>query len=58
MAKSEAVRMIAAAWAYAGEGSIDAETLRQAIGNRSYLSGLDTEDPRNRTVRSLMPPEP
>ncbi len=31
--------------------------LRERLGNRSYLSGLDVEDPRNWQVRSLMPPE-
>ena len=57
-AKEDAARMITAAWAYAREGRIGREELRAEIGNRSYLSGLDAEDPRNRTVRSLMPPEP
>ena len=57
-AKSEAIRMIKTTWAYAGEESVNKEELRREIGNRSYLSGLDVEDPRNRTVRSLMPPEP
>ena len=57
-AKKEAEGMITAAWAYAREGRISREELSQAIGNRSYLSGLDADDPRNRTVRSLMPPEP
>ena len=49
--------MISAAWEFARAGSLSGEELKAVLGNRSYLSGLDAEDPRNWLVRSLMPPE-
>ena len=49
--------MITDCHAFARKGTVDAETLRKSIGNRSYLSGLDAEDPRNYAVRSLQPVE-
>ncbi|MBR2822780.1 MAG: zinc dependent phospholipase C family protein [Clostridia bacterium] len=55
-AKREAIRMITDAWKYVYEGSLTEAELRESVGNRSYLSGLDVEDPRNLTVPSLMPP--
>lgn len=56
-AREDALRMISAAWAFARTGSVSGEELKSVLGNRSYLSGLDAEDPRNWRVRSLMPPE-
>lgn len=56
-AKEKAVRMITDAWRYAFEGSLSEEALRESLGNRSYLSGLDVEDPRNLLVPSLRPPK-
>ncbi len=54
-ATERAVEIIRAArsWTLSGKG--DPEELRQVIGNRSYLSGLDAEDPRNWSVPSLSP---
>ena len=56
-AKAEAVRMITDCWRFAREGTLSEEELRASLGNRSYLSGLDWEDPRNHSVPSLRPPE-
>ena len=56
-AREEAVRMITDAWSYARKGTVSAEALKVSLGNRSYLSGLDVDDPRNRLVPSLMPPD-
>lgn len=56
-ARENALRMISAAWEFARAGSLSGEELKAVLGNRSYLSGLDAEDPRNWLVRSLMPPE-
>ena len=55
-ARRFAVRLITAAWRHlrSGEGS-EAE-LASLIGNRSYLSGLPAEDPRNWYVKSMLPP--
>ena len=55
-AKKMAIRMITDAWIYIYEGMNEGE-LRESLGNRSYLSGLDVEDPRNLAVPSLRPPE-
>ena len=55
-AKAEAVRMITDCYAYL-RGNITEEELAKSLGNRSYLSGLDVEDPRNQMVRSLRPPK-
>lgn len=57
-AKAEAVRMITDCWRFAREGTLSEEELRASLGNRSYLSGLDWDDPRNYSVPSLRPPEP
>ena len=56
-AAARAVEMIEAAygWIYRDEGT--EEELSVLIGNRSYLSGLDLDDPRNMKVASLLPPE-
>ena len=56
-AKREAVRMIGDCYAFARTRSLTEEELRQSLGNRSYFSGLDAEDPRNRAVPSLCPPD-
>ena len=56
-AREEAVRMIADAWDYARKETVSEEALKASLGNRSYLSGLDADDPRNRLVPNLMPPD-
>ena len=56
-AREKALAMISDAYAYAVEGTLSEEKLVGSLENRSYLSGLDTEDPRNHAVRSLRPPE-
>ena len=52
----EAVRMISDCHAFIHSPDFPADRLRESLGNRSYLSGLDVEDPRNYLVRSLRPP--
>lgn len=52
-----AVRMIEAAYRYIYKGDISKAELAEIIGNDSYLSGLPLEDPRNMTVKSMLPPE-
>ncbi len=54
-AVEEAVRIITAARAYVDGETDDREALREVIGNKSYLSGLDAEDPRNWSIPSLSP---
>jgi hypothetical protein len=49
--------MIAAAYRYVFCDDISEEELSRVIGNRSYLSGLDVDDPRNTSVSFLLPPE-
>ena len=51
-----AVRLITAAFRYLrfGEGTDD--ELAALIGDRSYLSGLPADDPRNWQVESMLPP--
>lgn len=56
-ARKNAAGMIEAAYRYIFLNGTDAETLAERIGNRSYLSGLETEDPRNMNVPSMRPPE-
>lgn len=55
-ARRFAVRIITAAYRnlFYGEGSD--EDLAALIGDRSYLSGLPSDDPRNLTVPSMLPP--
>ncbi len=55
-ARRFAVSLITAAWrrSFLGEGTED--SLAVLIGDRSYLSGLPSGDPRNLTVPSMMPP--
>ena len=56
-AKSEAVRMITDCYAFVRNSVMTEEDLRQSLGNRSYLSGLPVDDPRNYSVPSLRPSE-
>ena len=55
-ALEQALRMIEAAYRCLFLSEISREELKNIIGNRSYLSGLDAEDPRNRRFPSLLPP--
>ncbi|MBQ9210216.1 MAG: zinc dependent phospholipase C family protein [Clostridia bacterium] len=50
-----AADLIIDSYAFALQGTMTEAELAQRIGNRSYLSGLDVEDPRNMAVRSLRP---
>lgn len=52
-----AVRMIEAAYRCLFLSEIPREELAEIIGNRSYLSGLDADDPRNLRFPSLLPPQ-
>ncbi len=52
-----AVRMITAAYRCLFRSEISREELAEIIGNRSYLSGLDADDPRNLRFPSLLPPQ-
>ncbi len=56
-ALKQAVRMIDAAYRCLFLSEISREELAAVIGNRSYLSGLDAEDPRNLRFPSLLPPQ-
>ena len=55
-ARQFAVRMITAAYRYVHCGEGTDESLADLIGDRSYLSGLPSGDPRNLTVPSMLPP--
>ena len=55
-ARRLAVGMITAAYRYLRYGEGDEAALAALIGNRSYLSGLPADDPRNLTVPSMLPP--
>ena len=55
-AKQLAVRIIVAASRYLRYGEGNEESLAALIGDRSYLSGLSSDDPRNLTVPSMLPP--
>ena len=55
-ARRNATAMIGAAYRYIFESGITEEELAGRIGNRSYLSGLPTDDPRNTAVSFLLPP--
>ena len=54
-ARQYAVDLISAAYGYLWHGEGTEEALAALIGNRSYLSGLPADDPRNHRVRSLLP---
>ncbi len=56
-AKQNALDLIESACRYVFTGEIGEEELARRIGNRSYLSGLPVDDPRNLSVPSLLPPE-
>ena len=55
-ARRDALEMITAAYRYIFLSGITEEELAGRIGNRSYLSGLPTDDPRNTSVSFLLPP--
>lgn len=55
-ARRNAVEMIEAAYGYVFLSTVREEELAERIGSRSYLSGLDEDDPRNRAVSFLLPP--
>ena len=55
-ALSAAVGMIRAVYDFLFNGTETEESVAAVIGNRSYLSGLPWEDPRNLRVKSLLPP--
>ena len=51
-----AVSIITAAYRFLRYGEGSPESLSELIGDRSYLSGLPSDDPRNLTVASMLPP--
>ena len=55
-ARQFAVQLIVAAYRYLHYGEGTPESLAELIGDRSYLSGLPSTDPRNLTVASMLPP--
>ncbi len=55
-ARQLAVRIITAAYRYLHDGEGTEESLSELIGDRSYLSGLPSDDPRNLSVPSMLPP--
>ena len=55
-ARRFAVSLIVAAWRNITRGEGTDESLSALIGDRSYLSGLPWEDPRNFSVPSMLPP--
>ena len=55
-ALENALEMIGAAYRYVYHAGISREELAELIGNRSYLSGLPADDPRNLKIPSLLPP--
>ncbi len=55
-AQALAVDLITAAYRYVFLSEVTREELEKTIGNRSYLSGLPADDPRNHSVASLLPP--
>lgn len=57
MARTDALEMIEAAWRYVYGSNLSLEELEERIGNRSYLSGLPVDDPRNTAVSFLLPPQ-
>ena len=56
-ARRGALEMIEAAYRYIYRSDLSEEELAERIGNRSYLSGLPVDDPRNTAVPFLLPPE-
>ena len=55
-ARRFAVQIITAAYRLIRYGEGSDEDLAVLIGDRSYLSGLPSDDPRNLTVPSMLPP--
>ena len=55
-ARQMAVRLIIAAYRYAYLGEGTPEEFARLTGDLSYLSGLPSKDPRNLTVKSMLPP--
>ena len=55
-ARQLAVRLITAAYRHLRYGEMSDEELAALIGDRSYLSGLPADDPRNWQVDSMLPP--
>jgi len=55
--KKRAAELITASYQFIYLNEIDESTLAKLIGARSYFSGLDWKDPRNRTIPSLLPPQ-
>ena len=51
-----AVSIITAAYRFLRYEEGTDESLAALIGDRSYLSGLPSDDPRNLTVPSMLPP--
>ncbi len=56
-ARRRALEMIDAAYRFIFTGETSEEELQAQIGNRSYLSGLPVDDPRNTAVSFLLPPQ-
>ena len=56
-ALENALEMISAACRYVYHEGTSREELAAVIGNRSYLSGLPADDPRNLRIPSLLPPQ-
>ena len=56
-ARRRAAEMIEAAYRYIFLSEGTEEALAELIGNRSYLSGLPVDDPRNTAVSFLLPPK-
>lgn len=55
-ARQFAVSVIGAAYRFLQYGEGTEESLAALVGDRSYLSGLPSDDPRNLTVPSMLPP--
>lgn len=51
-----AVSLIEACWRYIWQGLGTAEEVSALIGDNSYLSGLPSDDERNLSVESMLPP--
>ena len=54
-ARTLAVSLIEAVFRYVFDREGTEEEIADLIGDKSYLSGLPTDDPRNRNVKSLLP---
>ena len=56
-ALTHALKLIGAAYRYVFSTGLSRDEFAGFVGNRSYLSGLDAEDPRNLKFPSLLPPQ-